>query len=487
MLFTVLAIALLTKQTALAKTLLIEDVSIVSPETLETSKHKNVLIVDGIIKEVSSKRRTADLIINGKGQYLIPVLIDSHVHLGGIPGMLPKQTKKNSVITKQALAQIPKSYLFFGFTSVIDLMSNQSATDKWNAQTLRPDAHFCIGAPIANGYPLAWIPKEQRFSGNHIHYMLYDSRQKAEIPKHIKPSNHTPSAIINKIKSSKAICVKTFYETGFGDLRGLPNPSLTMMHELVEQAHQQGLPVLMHGNSQAAHNFAMEAGIDILAHGMWHWEDPKAQKISDDISMLLKNISRKQIGYQPTIQVIYGEQELFNDAFFDSIFVQHAIPRTLINWYQSEEGKWMRAKIAKNFGKKNIGYQAVKEKYAKPIFRLQSAVKHLASNKAKILFGSDSPSGPFYTQFHGLNGKLEIERLAEAGVTLNQLFRALTIDNARAFGLDQKVGTVQAGKVANLLLLSKNPLVDIEAYNSIKTVFLHGKAVDRKSLSATVQ
>lgn len=71
-----------------------------------------------------------------------------------------------------------------------------------------------------------------------------------------------------------------------------------------------------------------------------------------------------------------------------------------------------------------------------------------------------------------------------AGVSKEKLFRALTIDNARVLGLENKVGTVEAGKIANLLLLRANPLESIEAYDTIDTVLLHGRPIPRAELSA---
>ena len=71
-----------------------------------------------------------------------------------------------------------------------------------------------------------------------------------------------------------------------------------------------------------------------------------------------------------------------------------------------------------------------------------------------------------------------------AGVSEEKLFRALTIDNARMLHLDDKIGTVEPGKMANLLLLRANPLKSVTAFDTIETVFLHGRAIPRGELSA---
>ncbi len=71
-----------------------------------------------------------------------------------------------------------------------------------------------------------------------------------------------------------------------------------------------------------------------------------------------------------------------------------------------------------------------------------------------------------------------------AGLTLEQIFKAATINNAREFKLDSQLGTIEPGKIANLLLLNKSPLESVDAYDSIVTVWIHGRPVSRESLAA---
>ncbi|WP_370980988.1 amidohydrolase family protein [Agaribacterium sp. ZY112] len=447
---------------------------------------QNILLENGYIKAISKQAFKAEKVINGEGKYLIPGLIDSHVHLEGIPGMKDEHINKHPAIAEQAKAQIPRSYLYFGFTTVLDLLANKKSIDEWNKQALRPDAYFCLAAPIANGYPLSWLPRHERFNSDMAPYIVYDEKQKDTIPKHINAKDNSPSAVVKKIKQAGAQCVKTFYEEGFGGQSNLPNPSKAMMQELISSAHQYAMPVFVHGNSQASQIFAVNAGADVIAHGMWRWGNKSTLKPSPKILKLIDQIAEQQIGYQATIQVIYGEQELFNDAYFDMPSLAHAMPKELSRWYQSSEGRWMRSVMAKNMGLKlsDVRYQDLKEEYSAPIKRASVVVQQLAQHDARLLFGSDTPSGPFYTQFPGLNGYLEIQRLAEAGVPLPAILHALTLANAKALGLEEQLGSIDVGKRANLLVLNDNPLTSAQAYNSIETVILHGEVHQRHTLSA---
>ena len=120
------------------------------------------------------------------------------------------------------------------------------------------------------------------------------------------------------------------------------------------------------------------------------------------------------------------------------------------------------------------------------IARAAELTRVLAEADARLLFGSDTPSDLLYTNPPGLNGRLEMSNWIAAGVSNGKLFRALTIDNARMLRLDDKLCTVEPGKTANLLLLRSNPLASVTAFDTIETVILHGRPIQRSELSARV-
>jgi len=74
---------------------------------------------------------------------------------------------------------------------------------------------------------------------------------------------------------------------------------------------------------------------------------------------------------------------------------------------------------------------------------------------------------------------------SRAGISLQKIFRAATLNNAKAFGLEDQLGTIEPGKRADLLLLTENPLSNVSAYNSIKTIIIGGQPIDRQALSAS--
>lgn len=198
------------------------------------------------------------------------------------------------------------------------------------------------------------------------------------------------------------------------------------------------------------------------------------------------------MGWQPTLQVLYGELDLFEPSYLSDPQLTRVLPASLIEWYRSAEGQWFHdvlnsSVLPKDTAKSNDA--AAKRNAAHSFFepyiaRNRTATAYLAKHDARFLFGTDTPSAPTYANPPGLNAWLEMRRLAEAGLTPAQIFRAATLNNAEAMGLGQEIGTVQAGKRANLLLLRRDPTQDIQAYDEIVSVILHGRVFAREELAA---
>lgn len=463
--------------------LLIRNVHIVTADAQVSPQPLNLLIEEGHIQTIGTREFSADQVIDGKGQYLIPGLIDTHVHLRDVPGLLEP---RDSALYQKAAAQIPRSYLYAGFTSLLDLANTGEFIDQWNSQPLAPQAYFCTPILIPQGYPVVVLPKDTQDAAAITRHYLHD-RHSPTAAAIVDADEHTPAKLVDAGKKEGARCVKVFYEKGFGANRNLPVPSDAIVRELVAAAHKQNLPVFLHGNSQESYEFALQTGVDVIAHGLWN-ADEKTTKA--DLTQLANRLAKAGIAIQPTVQVIYGEQELFNPEFLLQTDVKHTMPADLISWYQSDAGQWMKREMATHF--KNTSaltpeqeYQQVKTVYAPLLERVALVARQLNTQKSPLVFGSDTPSGPMYTQFPGLNGRREMDRWLAMGISLPDLFKAMTIGNAKKMGLEKEIGSIATHKVANLLLLGKNPLVDVTAYDSINWVILRGQAIPRASLSAT--
>ena len=97
----------------------------------------------------------------------------------------------------------------------------------------------------------------------------------------------------------------------------------------------------------------------------------------------------------------------------------------------------------------------------------------------KLLAGTDTPN-PFC--FPGFSLHDELGFLVQAGLTPLEALQTATIKPAEFLGLTKKLGTVEKGKIADLVLLGANPLEDIANTKRIAAVISAGRFLDRKAL-----
>ncbi len=474
----------------------IEHVTVISPERSSPLRDVSVSIRDNRIVAVGRSAHrgegSADIeIIDGKGLYLAPGLIDSHVH-ADLPGIGDAQERASPAIARRMREQEPRSFLYFGFTTLVDLIGTREATQEWNALPTRPDRYFCGGAEIPGGYPLIeFVAQPIRRSLNA--YMIVQSGEEPRAPAGIDPPAHTPEAVVTRMKADGAICVKTFYERGFGDVDVQRAPRLDTIRALVAAAHAAQMPVLIHANSTDGQEFAVAAGVDVIVHGMWHWQrEQAATELTSRAKRILDDVLQAKIGWQPTMQVLYGIQDVFDPRYLSDAHVAHVVPASVLEWYRSPQGQWyhdlllpdLLPKAAVDSHDPQVQWDAARGALSAPITRNRNATHYMATHNGRVLFGTDTPSAPSYANPPGLNGWLEMHHLVDGGLTPAQIFRAATDGNAKALGLERDLGTVVAGKRANLLLLREDPTKTVEAYDAIVKVIVQGKVFDRAALAA---
>ncbi len=464
----------------------IADVTIISPENLDHIAMGSVLIEDGRIVRIGrnkgAKPPAGATVVSGKGQFLIPGLIDSHVHLASVPGMSFDQTDSKPEMVKEYFKQLPRSYLYFGYTTLVDLaVFRQQVLEEFRQSPLHPDLYDCGPSLVfANGYPMSFLSPAVRFKP--FPNFIYDPAHSAGIPPEYKPEEHTPAADVARVKSFGGVCVKTYFERGFADDNNLPVMGPDDLAEIRKAATEDRLVLMMHANGFEAQKFAVDGNADVIAHGMWHWGAlDKNAELPAEIKQLLDRIVEKKTGYQPTIQVLYGELAYFEPEYLKINGTAEVIPKDLLEWFKSPEGNWFK-KVLDEDGTPDAAFVEGYERG--PLRRVRQVVAYLASKDANFVFGTDTPSSPTYGNLPGLNGYMEMRQLQKAGLSLAQIFRAATINDAREFKIDSQVGTIEPGKIANLVLLKKSPLESLDAYDSIVSVWVHGKPVLREDLTA---
>jgi imidazolonepropionase-like amidohydrolase len=476
---------------ASAGSLLIENVTLLSPEQAQPLGNRYVLVRDGRIETVSDHaialpagaRR-----IDGTGKYLTPGITDAHVHVSQAIG-LPMGTNDPAIaaMEKSFFAQQPRSYLYFGVTQVLDPSNMPEKVAEFAAQPLHPDIYRCGAAPVVDGYPLVFIPAAIRHQIYNEYIFEPANAKEHPLPAGANAADHTPEAVVDRIAKSGARCVKVFIEDGFGDATDWPLISLDTLKRVRVAAKKHGLYVAAHANALDMQRRAIDANVDIIVHGVWNWNALDGQQgMPKEIADHLKTIHDRGIFYQATLRVLPGVTDLLDPRLLDDPVYPKVVPPALLQWYHTEPAQWFKHEV---FGPKVdpaavvAGVQAANEHWATEDKGMR-ALRYLYELGQPMLLGSDTPSAPTYGNQPGYDTFKEMRLMAQAGIPLSAIFAAGTINNARQIGLEKDYGTIEKGKIANLLLLEANPLASVEAWSRIDTVILRGEPIDRETLAA---
>ncbi len=471
--------------------LLIENVTLLSPELAQPLGNRHVLVRDGRIAAVSDRALPAPegaRRLDGTGKFLTPGLMDGHVHVSQAVG-LPFDSKDPAIGTmeKEFFAQQPRSYLYFGVTQLLDPINMPERVAEFAAQPQHPDIYRCGVAPVVDGYPLVFIPEAVRHTMFTDYIFEPANAREHPLPAGADPAEHTPEAVVERIARSGAICVKIALEDGFGDRSDWPLMSVETLRRVRAATRKHGLLLSVHANALDMQRVAINGDVDLLVHGLWNWNEVNGQPgMPAVIATHLRNIYDKKIGYQATLRVLPGVTDLLDPRLLDDPMYAKVVPRRLLAWYRTEPAQWFKREV---FGP-NVdaaavlaGRHAASEHWATSDPGMR-ALRHLYELGQPMLLGSDTPSGPTYGNQPGYDTYREMQLMAQAGIPLSAIFAAATINNARQFRLDKDYGTVEKGKIANLLLLEANPLASVEAWTKIDKVILRGEPIDRETLAA---
>lgn len=123
-------------------------------------------------------------------------------------------------------------------------------------------------------------------------------------------------------------------------------------------------------------------------------------------------------------------------------------------------------------------------KYAFDLEKLQYIVRTIHEKGGKLLAGTDA-NNPFVVPGFSLHS--ELEYLAGAGLTPYDTLKTATYNPAEFLGQLEKFGTVEEGKEADLILLSKNPLEDIKNTRALEGTMVRGVWLTNEKLQEELE
>jgi len=240
---------------------------------------------------------------------------------------------------------------------------------------------------------------------------------------------------------------------------GNPNDMTTeTWSAIIDEAKKKGLRTYVHVFYLKDAQAALDKGVDVIAH---------AVRDQDVSQQFINDMKAKNVGYIPTITrdlsvFVYETRP----AFFDDPFFRRGI-----GLYRMEVDVLSDPKRQETV-RTNKNAQSIKTAIEQGMKNL----KTLSDAGVTIAMGTDTgAAGPNnYGRWQGYFEHVELEYMVKAGMTPMKTIVAATGDAARVTKLDKDLGTIQAGKQADLLVLNANPLTDIKITHQIHSVWISG-------------
>ncbi|HWN96848.1 MAG TPA: amidohydrolase family protein, partial [Methylomirabilota bacterium] len=258
--------------------------------------------------------------------------------------------------------------------------------------------------------------------------------------------------------------VNRFVDEGASHIKAYYRLPLELIRVASDAAHQRGVPITAHLELVNADE-AIRAGIDGIEHitsfGTALAKEADAERFRETVRA--NNEARRK-----------GRYELWSKLDLDhSARVQPLIELIV------QRKVFLSPTLA--VFERRAGDPGVTEVEARGYANMLKFLRLCHRAGATIVVGSHS-SVPKAER--GWAYQREMELLAECGLTPREIITAATLNNARFFHTDARLGSVEVGKLADLVLVDGNPLADIKAMRQVKRVMLNGQWIDAKPLNA---
>ncbi|MEO8796050.1 MAG: amidohydrolase family protein, partial [Daejeonella sp.] len=259
-------------------------------------------------------------------------------------------------------------------------------------------------------------------------------------------------AVINNLDDARS-ALRRMKAVGAFSVKSYNQPRREQRQQIIQAARELKMEVVPEGGSTFSHNMTMildgHTGIEHNVPVLPLYKDVKT----------LWNESKT--AYTPTLIVSYGSQSGEN-FWYDRTNVWENerlltyTPRQIID-------ERSRRRTTSEFA--DYGH-----------IEVSKAVKQLADGGTKVNLGA-------HGQRQGLGAHWELWMLAQGGMSPLQAIRSATVNGAQYLGMGKEIGSLEVGKLADLIVMDANPLDDIRNTEKIKYVMLNGRLYDAENMN----
>ena len=418
--------------------LVLDDFSLIDGTGAAPVRGAHVVVDDGVVVSVGtgSPPVTGAKVLAGHGRWLLPGLWDTHMHNAFSAGGLVSSDE----LSQEQLVLNWRAYLRSGVTSVVstgdDPRTVLAARAAERDDRLLGPRIFAAGSVFTapGGHPVGTI----------LHGEAAVLRDLAiEVGDPVDGRRQ----LRRLVEDHGVDLVKVIYSTIPGDG---PRLGRDVLDALVEEAHTLGRPVVAHVSTAQEAAECISAGVDGLEH-----------MVLDDgevLDQVLAAARERGVIWTPTL------------SLFDRM-AHESDPLTYIDDYRPE-GFVSRAVL---LSAREWAARIPTPAKGAAVPRWERTIDHAGrAHRAGVRLALGTDSG-MTAVFHGLAVHRELELLVRAGMTSIEALCAATAVAAAKVGADARLGTVEVGKEADLLILRDSPLEDIRNTREIDLVIKRGR------------
>lgn len=438
--------------------LVIENITIVDIKNDTLLKNQYLLIEGDQIKKIGPEPIKAGnnncKFINGTGKYLVPALWDMHVHL-----------------TNQSINSAYAQFVVNGVMHVRDMRGTYKSRDhfastpeKIRAWNQKVNDLELLGPTVHNIPSFAIEGPSSMFNNSPEYFNCSNSEQAKKL--------------VNYFHEQEITMIKTY--------NNIPREAF---FTLMEKARLAEIDVAGHKPVRVSTIEAANAGMKSIEHARFLiWDSFKgSQKLRDsdnpkgrDNTDLRKQMldSHDTLLLKANLEALRNNKTYYcpthltrkSDAFADN---EHFRARydninPILRFLSFED---LDATLQEDTTE--IGRKVYKDFYRKGLEITKTANKY----GVKILAGSDVPELP------GTSLLDELQELSSAGLSNFEVLRTASLHPSKYFALDEEYGTIEEGKISDLILLSQNPIHDISNLRGIHGIIYNGVYLDYEEIN----
>lgn len=261
-------------------------------------------------------------------------------------------------------------------------------------------------------------------------------------------------AVINNIDDARS-ALRRSKAFGAFSVKSYNQPRRDQRQMIIQAARELGMEVVPEGGSFFFHNMSMVLdGHTTIEHNI-----PIATLYKDVVDLW----KAAGTAYTPTLIVSYGG---VSGEYY---------------WYQ-HTNVWEKERLLKFTPRSVIDTRArhrtmlPEEEYINGHIQLSKQAKKLADAGVKVNMGA-------HGQIQGIGAHWEIWMMQQGGMSNLEALKTATINPAQSLGFDNHIGSLEVGKLADLIVMDKNPLENIRNTESIVYTMVNGRLYDAETMS----